>query len=487
MMTTLLGLLLSINSLTTQRVPAGTQLHIRLTSSVGSYASRVGSPVSAVLIAPVVVENETLLPAGSTLSGRVTRVARVGLGIRHETAGLDLDFKQVKPWDIASIPISTRVAEVDNGRERVTRNGHVQGVRATDSLCYRVSGYVRTALQWEVHAKLAVWAIRSLLVQLPEPEIYYPAGVELTLTVTEHLLVTPPLQAKQIARQLTLAEHADLDRSTAGIPYQTYAPVSRRSSDLTNMVLIGSQDQILSAFSAAGWTQADPASFRRRIAWIRAVAERRAYGAGPMSPLLLQGAEPNMSWEKGLNDVSKRHHVRIWKAGTWHGQELWIGAATRDIDFGYLRPGQNLTHRIEKNIDQERDKIAYDLAFTGCADLLDWVERPGFPRVAENATGDPMSTDTRVAVIELNNCQAPRLSTETFDLTPLAAHGGKLHRFARREILTARNDLIRGNIYWRSYEVSRWLVGYASRRMRQEPLTEAALIKAPAASSYGSR
>jgi hypothetical protein len=59
-----------------------------------------------------------------------------------------------------------------------------------------------------------------------------------------------------------------------------------------------------------------------------------------MSPLLLNGAEADMSWEKGLNDVAKRHHARLWKAGTWRDQEWWIGAATRDIDFAYLRPGQ---------------------------------------------------------------------------------------------------------------------------------------------------
>jgi hypothetical protein len=60
-------------------------------------------------------------------------------------------------------------------------------------LCYRVSGYIRTALQWEVHAALAEWAIRSLLIELPEPEIYYPAGVELTLTLTEPLSLDAPV------------------------------------------------------------------------------------------------------------------------------------------------------------------------------------------------------------------------------------------------------------------------------------------------------
>ena len=75
-----------------RHAPAGTEVHIRLTAAVGSYASRAGSPVSAVLIAPVTLEGETVLPAGSVVSGSVKRAASVGLGIRHETAALDLEF-----------------------------------------------------------------------------------------------------------------------------------------------------------------------------------------------------------------------------------------------------------------------------------------------------------------------------------------------------------------------------------------------------------
>ena len=121
-----------------------------------------------------------------------------------------------------------------------------------------------------------------------------------------------------------------------------------------------------------------------------------------------------MSWEKGLNDVSKRHHIRMWREdGTWRGQEMWVGAATRDIDFAYWRPGGRLSHKIEEDVDQERDKVAYDLAFTSCGNLLDWTDRPDFPRFARNATGDPIVTDGRMVVVELNDCDAPRLSTET--------------------------------------------------------------------------
>ncbi len=120
-----------------------------------------------------------------------------------------------------------------------------------------------------------------------------------------------------------------------------------------------------------------------------------------------------MSWQKGLDDYWKRDHIRVWKqSATYDGQEIWVGAATRDVNVAFLRPGQKLTHRIEENVDQERDKIAHDLEFTSCVDATDVWDRSGAPRVSRNATGDPMTTDTGLAVIRFNACQAPRLSTQ---------------------------------------------------------------------------
>lgn len=103
-MVTVLSVLLLIASLTIQPVPEGTLLYIRLTTTVGTYASNPGSPVSAVLISPVTADGETVLQAGSTLSGTVKAVTRVGLGVRHETAGLDLEFNQITPPGGETIP-----------------------------------------------------------------------------------------------------------------------------------------------------------------------------------------------------------------------------------------------------------------------------------------------------------------------------------------------------------------------------------------------
>jgi len=450
-----------------RKAPAGTQLHVRLKTTVGSYASKVGQPVTGVLIAPIVLDGQLILPAGSLVTGKITKVTRVGYGVYHELASLGLEFNRVVLPGGETIPLDARIAQVDNARERVNSRGLIQGVRATGSISYRVSGYVRTAVLWAVHAEMAEWAVKSLLVALPEPEIYYPAGSELTLRLTAPLAFLAPAEAAPLREQLAGSDLDELRDLVASMPVRTIDPETHKPSDLTNVLLVGSRQEIETAFSAAGWSEAGPDSVKARIGCIRAAAEIHGFTSAPMTPLLLEGAGADMSWQKSLNDVAKRHHIRIWKQpGQWNGQDLWMAAATRDVDFAYLRPGRTFTHRIDPHVDEERDKVSDDLAFTSCAHPLVWTERQSAPRLAYNATGDPIATDTRLVVLQMNGCAAGP-TTDAPETESLVARGGKWKRFARREIIITRSDFIRDNIYWRSYEMSRWAVQYVRYRRKK--------------------
>ncbi len=458
-MSALIYALSVLSSFATVEISPGTQLHVRLTSTVGTYASRPGSAVQAVLIAPVNVNGSTVLPATSTLSGQVKSVRRVGLGIVHESAAIELQFDRLVLPDGSELPIFARVVQVDNGRERVNRKGLIQRVRSTDTLTYRGCGYIKTALLWHFHAQLAFWAIKTLVVQVPEAEIYFQPGVELTLASTAPLHVTPTPEAAGSSPPLQGSAREELDDLVASLPERTLSASTSVPSDLVNIGLVGSREQLTAAFAAAGWAKAHPVSFRSKALGFKAVAEGMGYLSAPMSPQLLNRNEADLSLQKGLNDVSKRHHIRIWRQPVdWHGEEVWAAAATRDVNFAYLRHGGRFTHKIEENIDQEREKIVYDLAFTSCVERADWIDRPGFPKSARNATGDPISTDGRLALVRLNQCTRPRLTTETSELNPVPKHGRGLQRFARREVLSMRNDLFRANPYFRTYEGIRALI-----------------------------
>lgn len=448
--------LLALNLLATRQLPPGAQLHIRLTTPISSYASHSGERVDAVLIAPVVSNGEIVFPAGSLISGKLKSVQKVGFGLVHELAGFDVEFSSIANPDGQLFSLAARVQEIENGRERLTREGGIRGDRPTGSLAYRTGGYIRTAITWDIHAALAVWAIKTLLVQVPEPEIYYPAGVELTLALTGPMLAPAP--ERPPAPSLAESDHARMDALLAVLPMRTYAAYSNRPSDLINVMFIGSRDDIATAFEAAGWIEPHQPSLRSHIRSIRAVADGHGDSTAPMSDLLVEDQKADMSWQKSFNDLSKRHHIRIWKQpATWNGRQVWIGAATHDIDFAFWRPGTALTHKIAENVDDERDKVMNDLLFTSCANVLDTPQRTDIPAFTRNATGDPMRTDTRLAILQVNACSAPATSLQ-FNNASLPLHGSKVQRFARREILSLRNDVVRENIYWRSYEGVRWMI-----------------------------
>jgi hypothetical protein len=468
-------LLCSAGLLTIREVPAGTRLEIRLTSTVGSYASKAGSPVSAVLIAPVRVGGELLLPAGSILSGTVKSVRRVGLGILHETAGMSLEFNEIILPDDETLPLSARVIAVDNGHERVDKSGEINAMRMTSSVGYRFSGYIRMALMLDIHAELAAWAIKTLVVHVPEPELYFKPGVELSLKLTEALPARAQQEPEDAPRRLSETERDSLDGIFTTLPDRTTDPSNHKPSDLINVMFVGSREQIAAAFRAAGWAEAAPCNMRSRLSGVRAFVEGRSSNSFPMARLRLNDSEADMSWQKDLDDMSKRHHIRIWKQDQmWDGQEVWVGAATRDIDFAYMHHGSAMTHRIEENIDQERDKIANDLAFTSYVDVLDWAERSSLPSVTRNGTGDLMTTDKRLAVMRFRDSDTPRLSTDTEEVDSLPVHGRMGQRFVRREILSMRNDIVRNNMYWRGYEGVRWIVTTVRKRNRAPEVADVA-------------
>lgn len=448
-------LLPSLYAILWLNVPAGSELRIRMTTPVATWSSPVDMPIRAVLIAPVAVKGQEVLPAGCLLTGRIKAVSRVGFGIRHERASLDLEFTTLTLPNGGTQALTARVTQVDNGRERVNRAGLIEGIRATSSIAYRVSGYIKMALLWHFHAQAVAWAIKSLVVQLPEPEIYYPAGTEMTLGITADLRLPVPSDRAEPA--VSVPEFPELEDAAASLPVRTHDPESGRLSDPTNILFVGSESEITAAFRAAGWDSAGPLSLRSRIGYIRAAAETRGYASPPMTPLLLNETEADMCWQKGLNDLSKRHHLRVWRQPSrWQGQELWMAAASHDIDFAYLRPGRAFTHRIDPNLDEEREKVTNDLVFTSCADRVAWVERPAAPRSAYNGTGDAFVTDGRLAVVRFHAC-SPALPAATDGAAGRApaTRGGRWQRLVRREILVARSDLIRANVYWRVYELAR--------------------------------
>ena len=77
-------------------MPAGTVLSVRLETTVASNANRVGDPVQATLIEPVVVDDRDVVPVGALVKGVVSEVAASGEGSRASWAAIH-DHRSAHP------------------------------------------------------------------------------------------------------------------------------------------------------------------------------------------------------------------------------------------------------------------------------------------------------------------------------------------------------------------------------------------------------
>src|SRR5579863_1352653 len=58
----------------TTPVPAGTALMVRLDTTLATFSNKAGDPFRGSMTQPVVVNGQTVIPAGATVEGRVTKV-----------------------------------------------------------------------------------------------------------------------------------------------------------------------------------------------------------------------------------------------------------------------------------------------------------------------------------------------------------------------------------------------------------------------------
>jgi hypothetical protein len=60
---------------TSSPVPAGTALMVKLETTLATFSNKAGDPFQARLTQPVVLNGQTIIPAGAIVEGRVTRVS----------------------------------------------------------------------------------------------------------------------------------------------------------------------------------------------------------------------------------------------------------------------------------------------------------------------------------------------------------------------------------------------------------------------------
>lgn len=176
--------------------------------------------------------------------------------------------------------------------------------------------------------------------------------------------------------------------------------------DMVNAVIVGSQDQMVKAFTSAGWVQVDSSVQETVVSGLIASLAKKSYLTMPVSTLYLFERPQDYAFAHAepVQVVMSRHHLRVWKSPlTVQGQPLWCVAATHDVGLERDQRNNGLTHKIDPAVDDERQYVGDTLYGTGLVSQRGYAT-PSQPLTEANtATGGSFHSDGRVLVLILKS------------------------------------------------------------------------------------
>jgi hypothetical protein len=376
-------------------IPAGTQLQIRLTTAINTSTAKPKQTFEAVVIAPVLNGGAVSIAPGAKVSGHLQDVTAAVQP--DDQAVLVLAFDQIADSSGHRASLAAKLVGIDNARESLGADGKISGIVASQTGSGRMDQGINKVAQKYPGLADVLGAIKETVVKPTDPNIDYEPGVEMTIELTKPLNWTGSTGSFNVK---AIEPADDLSLLVNGQPFRTIAEKPPRPSDMTNLMFLGSQQDLANAFQKAGWSTAAQLNSKSKLETFRAMAEQRGYQEAPVSTLLVEGRPPDLVFQKQNNTFAARHHLRIWRRpGRFHGQEVWICSATHDIGIDFSEADHTFIHKVDTQIDRERAKVVTDLLFTGLVQGLSLVERPDVPTNLFNATGDALETDGKMAVI----------------------------------------------------------------------------------------
>ena len=196
-----------------------------------------------------------------------------------------------------------------------------------------------------------------------------------------------------------------------GIDNSLFAKIPRRIADkegnpgdMVNFLILGDENQMKKVFTTAGWVKVDANVQSTVLAGVLASMSKESYLTMPMSPLYLFGRPQDYGWAHAepITVVASRNHLRVWKAPfTVDGQMLWVGAATHDIGFEKDQRNNGLTHKIDPDIDLERDYVEKTLSSTGLVAEVSHFTPTNPLKEARTATGGSFHSNGQVLILKL--------------------------------------------------------------------------------------
>ncbi len=126
---------------------------------------------------------------------------------------------------------------------------------------------------------------------------------------------------------------------------------------------------------------------------------RRPDAFAPVSAEYLFGRAQDAAFLRPLSFLRRRHHFRLWRAPFKGpgGEAVWAGTANLDAALVFLR--SRFVHRIDPEIDRERDYILGSLANGPDVVRAVRVTRDAAARTGKDSNGCGYWTDGRILVL----------------------------------------------------------------------------------------
>ena len=200
--------------------------------------------------------------------------------------------------------------------------------------------------------------------------------------------------------------------SLPGIDNSLFSKIPRRigdkqgnSGDMVNFLILGSEDAMQRVFTTAGWVKVDADVKGTVLHGVIGSLSKESYLTMPMSQLYLFGRPQDYGWAHAepISVVRSRNHLRIWKAPFQvNGETLWVGAATHDIGFERDQRNNGITHKIDPDIDLERDYVEKTLISTGLVTEVSHFLPDNPMKEAKTATGGTFHSNGQVLILKLD-------------------------------------------------------------------------------------
>jgi hypothetical protein len=208
--------------------------------------------------------------------------------------------------------------------------------------------------------------------------------------------------SREVARSVTTIPGIDNDLFTK-IP-RRITDKQGNLGDMVNFLILGDEDQMKKVFTSAGWVHVDADVENTILNGFIASMSKESYLTMPMSPLYLFDRHQDYGWAHAepISVVASRNHLRVWKAPfTVNGQMLWVGAATHDIGFERDQRNNGMTHKIDPDIDLERNYVEKTLSSTGLViELMHFLPESPMQQ-AKTATGGSFHSNGEVLILKL--------------------------------------------------------------------------------------